>query len=101
MRPLFLVHPFTVLFREVWSVTVDHLGAQHQRIHIGAQETGDRFRRGAHHRFILVQGGVEQDRYAGAREEPGDQRMITWIGAGEDRTKTQADIALPPSPACL
>jgi hypothetical protein len=100
LRLLFLVHLFTLMFREVWSVAVSHLGAQHQRIHSGAQETGDRFRRGAHHRLILVQGGIEQDRYADAREEPGNQRMITRISAGVDRTKTQVDIALPPSPAC-
>jgi hypothetical protein len=79
LRPLFLAHPFTLVYWEVWRVAVDHLGAQHQRIHIGAQETGDRFHRGAHHRLFLVQRGIEQDRPAGARKEPGDQRMITPI----------------------
>ena len=64
----------------------------HQRVHLGAQETIERLLRLAHHRFIFVERGIEHHWNIRETSEFLDQLVITRIGTSGNRLQSAGAV---------
>ena len=61
------------------AAALDEGIAQHQHVHVGAQEAIQGLLRAADHRFILVERGIQQDGHPGQLAEGADQRVVARV----------------------
>ena len=71
---------------------INQVIAEHDRVHVGTQEAGNRFAGRPHNRLIFIERGIEQNRNTRSPMELGNQLMVKRIGDAGDRLQTTAAI---------